>query len=392
MPPDTDPAPAGKPRATAGEFFRTYPHLWVEADHDEELTLPLDKDDGERGKAEEQIVHFQREVDYDTKEYPVETIAAKYLARKKEEDNELFVPDYQRDFTWDIERQSKFIESILVGLPIPYVFVADVTEKEARMEIVDGSQRIRTLVAFVTNNLALTGLKKLTELNGFRFCDLELTRQRRFLRRTIHMIELSEEADENVRRDVFERINTGSDTLKDMEVRRGLKPGPLLSLVEECAADPLFKELAPLPQSSEKRREREELVLRFFAYLADYHAFDKKVVDFLDAYLEKTQPEIDPVRAEQMREEFKRMLNFVKQEFPSGFKKAKHHVKTPRIRFEAISVGSALALREKPELEQVKIDWLESDEFKEYTTSDSSNSRPKVVRRIEFVRDRLLNQ
>jgi hypothetical protein len=85
------------------------------------------------------------------------------------------------------------------------------------------------------------------------------------------------------------------------------------------------------------------------------------------------------------------MLDFVEKYFPNGFSKAKGHVRTPRIRFEAISVGVALALKENPQLVPKSIDWLDSEEFKEYTTSDASNSRPKVIRRIEYVRDHLLN-
>jgi hypothetical protein len=86
------------------------------------------------------------------------------------------------------------------------------------------------------------------------------------------------------------------------------------------------------------------------------------------------------------------MLDFVEKYFPNGFSKAKGHVKTPRIRFEAISVGVALALREKSNLEPKSIEWLDSPEFKEYTTSDASNSKPKVIKRIEYVRDQLLGK
>lgn len=365
----------------------------IEAELDEQGEFFFDVvDNAQREEAERQVSQHLRIVDYDTKEYPVETIVMKYLARKSDEDNVLFVPDYQRDFTWTVERQSKFIESILIGLPIPYIFVADVSEKEGRLEIVDGSQRIRTLAAFVTNRLKLTGLTKLSGLIGFRFCDLELVRQRRFLRRTIHMIELSEKADEEVRRDIFERINTGSDVLKDMEVRRGLVPGPFLTLIEECAANQLFKELAPLSPASEKRREREELVLRFFAYLDNYQGFEKRVREFLDEYLKVTQGSFDAAKAEAFKRTFLETLSFVQRFFPNGFKKAPHHKRTPHIRFEAIAVGTALALREKPDLQPLPIEWLESPEFKKYTTSDASNSKPKVIRRIEYVRDHLLGR
>jgi len=390
MPSDSQPQASAKPRDTTGEFFRSYPQLRTEAGSTEQGEFFSPFTEEQREKADKEIVENQKIVDYDTKEYPVETVVAKYLARITEDDNELFVPDYQRDFTWTQERQSKFIESMLIGLPIPYIFVADVTEKEARLEIVDGSQRVRTLAAFITNQLVLTGLEKLEQLNRFRFCDLEIVRQRRFLRRTIHMIELSEDADEAVRRDVFERINTGSDVLKDMEVRRGLKPGPFLALIEQCANNPLFKRLAPLSAYSERRREREEFVLRFFAYLENYNGFDKRVREFLDEYLAKTQATFDQARAEQLRGEFVQMLGFVDAHFPNGFRKAAHHIRTPRIRFEAIAVGIALALKQSPQLDVKSVDWLDSIEFKKHTTSDASNSKPKVIGRIEFVRDHLL--
>jgi hypothetical protein len=374
-----------------GEFLRAYPHLMQEAELEEQGEFSFETiGDNERQAAERQVTEHLRIVDYDTKEYPVETVVMKYLTRKSDEDNDLFVPDYQRDFTWSVERQSKFIESILVGLPIPYVFVADVSDKEGRLEIVDGSQRIRTLAAFVTNRLKLLGLAKLTSLIGFRFCDLELVRQRRFLRRTIHMIELSEKADEEVRRDIFERINTGSDVLRDMEVRRGIVPGPFLTLIEECAANPLFRELAPLSPASEKRREREELVLRFFAYLDNYEGFEKRVREFLDDYLKATQGNFDRQKSAIFKDTFLIMLEFVRRVFPNGFKKAANHKRTPHIRFEAIAVGSALALRQCPDLHPAEPTWLDSAEFKKYTTSDSSNSKPKVKRRIEYVRDCLL--
>lgn len=344
-------------------------------------------------EAEAEIVEHHAIVDYDTKEYPVEVIVEKYLTGKDEDENEIFVPDYQREFVWPNDRRSKFIESVLIGLPIPYIFVADVSKEEGRLEIVDGSQRIRTLAAFIGDEFELAGLKKLKKLNGFRFSDLPLARQRRFKRRTIRLIELTERADEAVRRDIFERINTGSLLLNDMEQRWGINEGPLLEFIRECASDPLFKKLAPLSDSVELRRERDEFVLRFFAYLDNYQNFDKRVVSFLDEYLESHQSGFDDAKAAQMRAEFRCMLHFVDKHFaPNGFRKKSGHTRTPRIRFEAIAVGVALALRENPALAPANVDWLESDEFKKHTTSDASNSRPKVKARIEFVRDHLLGR
>jgi hypothetical protein len=353
--------------------------------------------------AEDEIRAHQTEVDYETKEYPVEVLVDKYQKGIENDTNEIFVPDYQRELTWDLNRQSKFIESVLIGLPVPFLFVADVKdpdgdpgEKGGRLEIVDGSQRIRTLAAFVNNKLALAKLEKLGKLTGFRFCDLPLSRQRRFRRRTMRLIELTEKATEDIRRDIFERINTGSDELRDMEKRRGIRPGPMLTLVQGCASDSLFHALAPLTESQVARKDREELVLRFFAYLERYLDFGEKnqnrVVTFLDEYL-KAKNKLATKELEPLAKEFRQMLEFVRDAFPNGFAKSKGARTTPRIRFEAIAVGSALALRESRKLSRKGVDsWLDSEDFKRLTTSDSSNSRPKVIGRIEFVRDRLLGK
>jgi hypothetical protein len=352
-----------------------------------------------REAAEQQILDLQREVDFDVREYPVEVIVQKFNPTEEAKGiSELYVPDYQRDFAWDERRQSRFIESVLIGLPIPYLFVADVMDedeaKSGRLEIVDGSQRVRTLNAFLNDRLVLSELEKLPRLAGFRFSDLPLSRQRRFKRTTLRMIELTEKADEEVRRDIFERINTGSVELEEMEKRRGIRQGPMLTLIEECARNPLYHELVPMTEPQIKRREREELVLRFFAYLDNYQAFGAKnqnrVRVFLDEHLKlaNADPGFDPAPK---KAEFQEMLEYAKRSLPNGFSKGAKHRTTPRIRFEALSVGIALARRQFEDLKIPEdLGWLESDTFKELTTSDSSNSRPRVVNRIEFVRDALI--
>ncbi|MEG4803384.1 DUF262 domain-containing protein [Microcoleus sp. ARI1-B5] len=139
--------------------------------------------DEQREAAEAEIREKQKTVDYDTKEYPVEVLVQKYRDGLDEDTSELYIPDYQRDMIWEETRQSKFIESLLLGLPIPFIFVADLRPKQeddeddlARLEIVDGTQRIRTLDRFIHNDLKLCGLEKLKKLNNFKFSDLPLAR------------------------------------------------------------------------------------------------------------------------------------------------------------------------------------------------------------------------
>jgi hypothetical protein len=346
--------------------------------------------------SEYQIREHQKDVDFRTKEFTVELVVQKYSDGLEDDSNELFIPDYQREFTWSQKRQSKLVESLLMGLPIPYIFISDIDsddpEYDGRIEIVDGSQRIRTLHAFLKSTLELTGLELITELNGFKFDDLSLSRQRRFRRIPIRIIELSQQCTEETRRDLFERINTGSDELREDEKRKGSKLGSTklyVDVVTICSELPKFKKLAPMSETVEKRGERKEFTLRFFAYLENYLNFGHVVRDFLNEYIE-SQKEMTSEQVSSMNAEFNCMLEFIETYFPHGFTKTYTAKTTPRVRFEAISVGVALALRIKPDLKITNLDWLFSDEFKKYTTSDGSNSKPKVIARIEYVRDKLL--
>jgi len=346
--------------------------------------------------AEEQVRTEQKDVDFETKEFTVELLVNKYHSGLEDDTNELFVPDYQRDFVWSEKRQSRLIESLILGFPIPYIFTADVLsedpELDGRIEIVDGSQRVRTIHAFIHNELTLQDLKSLSSLNGFNFQDLPLSRQRRFMRIPVRVIELSSKCNEETRRDLFERINSGSDILKDMEVRKGSELGSTslyTQVIKPCSAIPSFKDLAPLSEAKEKRDERLEFTLRFFAYLENYQNFDHSVRDFLNEYMHANGA-IDTQKQDAMKAEFAQVLDFVAQYFPAGFRKTVTAKSTPRVRFESLAVGVALALREDPSLAPQNLDWISSDKFKGLTTSDGANSRVKVIERIEYVRDRLL--
>lgn len=157
--------------------------------------------------SEKQIIAQLKDVRYIVREYPVEVVVQKYLKGRKSDENEVYVPDYQRELIWPERHKSRFIESLLIGLPIPFLFVADVGDEEdpdksGRLEIVDGVQRIRTLADFLTGNHVLNDLERLSKLNGFRFYDLHPSRQRRFRRATLRLIELTEAVTEDVLHDI----------------------------------------------------------------------------------------------------------------------------------------------------------------------------------------------
>ena len=333
----------------------------------------------EKEAAELQLKKMQKQIDYDTKDYPIELIVDKFNKHN------FFIPPYQREFIWLPKNRALFIESVLLGLPIPFMFFGD--SDSGKMEIIDGAQRVQTLVEFVNNKLQLRNLKKLTLLNNFRFNDLSEAQQNKLLNRTLRVIVLEDNTPNDVRQDLFNRINTTGIKANYSEVRRGSYPGRLTDFIEECAKNKLFIELCPLSKKRVDGHERFEFVLRFFAYLNNYQKFVHSVNTFLDEYLVNNLSSFDQG---EFRREFYTMLEFVKKYFPHGFAKGATGKSTPRVRFEAIAVGVGLALRVNPSLTVKNVNWIESDEFKNHTTTDASNNQGKLVGRIEYVRDQLL--
>ncbi len=333
----------------------------------------------EKSEADKQIKEMQKEIDYDTKDFTVELLITKF--NKKD----FFIPDYQRNFIWKLKNKTLFLESIFLGLPIPFMFFADCDN--GQQEIIDGAQRMQTLVEFYNNKLQISGLKILTKLNGFYFKDLSIAQQRKFLNKTLRIIVLEDDTPTTARQDLFYRINTSGVKANDSEVRRGSYPGPFTDFVEKCSKDIRFTQLCPMSKERVDRHERFEFVLRFFAYLNNYKNFSHTVNEFLDSYLIDNLKRFDEAL---FKKDFNGMLTFVENNFPYGFAKSKKAKSTPRVRFEAISVGVALALREKPDMKVNNVNWLDSDKFREYTTSDASNNEGRLKARVEYVRDQLL--
>ncbi|MEA2029628.1 MAG: DUF262 domain-containing protein [Campylobacterota bacterium] len=337
--------------------------------------------------SEKQITEKMKHYDYDTVEYPIEVIVQKYHDGLENDEGDIYIPEYQREYVWSEKRKSKFIESVILGIPIPYIFFADV---DGRYEIVDGSQRVRTLHAFLHNKFVLQDLDKLTLLNGFYFKDLSVVRQRRIKNKSLKMIALSEKTDPEARFDLFERINTGSDELEAIEIRKGLYSGKFYDFITECSENELFKKLCPISEKRTLRSEPQELILRFFAYSDSLDNYKGKVSEFIDDYIKDKKNNFDADTKESMQNNFVLMLEFVEKNFEYGFAKTQNATSTPRVRFEAIAVGINLALQENPNLKNINTDWLDSDEFKRHTTSDSANTKRKLNGRIDYVKDKVL--
>lgn len=341
-------------------------------------------------EAESQILQISKTIDYFVSEYTLEILAQKI------DNGEYVIPEYQREYTWEHSRKCKFIESILMGLPIPFIFFYQ-RPSSGKLEIVDGTQRLRTIHEFIYKELILEGLHKLPLLNGFQFSSLKMSRQRKFLNKSIRGIVLSEKADLQARFDLFERINTGSKTANDAEIRRAALPGPFMHMIVQLAEDNFIQNMLPMSEKLVKEREREELITRFFAYGDGLEGYSDNVRVFLYDYcnrmntLFKSKPRLPNKYKKRLIETFK----FVEKHFPNGFKKTQTAKSTPRARFESISIGSFLALKENAKLSpsSKKIArLLSSDKFKDEVRSDGANVIRRLRGRIDATRKILLDE
>ena len=341
-----------------------------------------------------QIAEQRRKVDFDTYDVTVDE-----LIRRVGKSRIDIAPSYQRQFRWREDRQSRLVESLLLGIPIPPLFMATntVAGAESQWEVVDGLQRLLTMVNFAGDPearakvnlpdlpLKLCELEKLHHLNKCNYGDLPADIRSSFEDRPMKVIVLNDKSDLTVRYDLFERLNTGGLALTDQEVRECVFRGPFIDLLVDLAGQDNFKSVVVLPQNSWRDGTPQEYILRFFAFLEEYPSFDHSVKDFLTDYTKSVAP--DAV-TDDRRQVFNQTFDFMHHVFPNGVKTRKGM--TPVNLFEALSVGAALALRQVPNLSPLPDpSWVATEDLKKLTTG-ATNSRSRVAGRIEYCRDHFL--
>ena len=198
-------------------------------------------------------------------------------------------PEWQRNYVWDRKRASKLIESFLLSIPVPVVYLSRTQDQQ--YEVIDGLQRLKTIFDFLSGEFALTGLDVMKELNGKRFQNLDRGHQRSLKNSTLRSFELSSKTDPNIHFLVFERLNTGSTKLNEMEIRNCIFRGKMNDLIRDLAKNRDF--VACLGQSSraslQKRMNDRALVLRFLAFYERTHSrcqngLKKFLNEFLETY------------------------------------------------------------------------------------------------------------
>lgn len=329
-----------------------------------------------------------RKVDFDSFD-----ISVKELVSMSDEGIVDIAPEYQRQFRWPVDNQSRLIESVLLGIPVPSLFMA--ANKDGSWELIDGVQRLNSLIHFVgtgeqlakfgfSDNLVLKNLDVLTEYNGSCYRDLPQTLKLKLSLRPLKVTTLSDKSDLKVRFDLFERLNTGGIKLTDQEIRSCVFRGQFNDFLNELAENKYFNKVVNLPAAKKNDGSKNELILKFFAYKNNRNKFDHSVVGFLNDYMAEANTSFNYKKNLAL---FEKTFEALSEELPEGIKRGNRKT-TPYNLFEAVAIGAADAIEAGFDISGKNVrEWIEDEELTKLT-SGATNSRPRLNARINFCFDR----
>jgi hypothetical protein len=274
---------------------------------DPEIAVALDQpvvvDEAEDS---EQALPFVYEITSYGADYPVDGLV------KRIEAGDIFVPDFQRDYVWEKKQSDRFIESLLLGLPVPGIFLAREPNSK-RLLVLDGQQRLRTLQDFYRG--IFRGKEFVLEhvqerFRGLKYETLDEDDRRRMDDAILHATVVRQDdpsEDQSSIYFLFERINTGGTTLAPQEVRYALYQGAFNNLLGELNLETSWRDVYG---KKSIRRKDEELILRFLALKHERAEYRRPMETFLSTFMarNRTLSQLDP---ELLRAEFRDAIGVV---------------------------------------------------------------------------------
>lgn len=238
-------------------------------------------------------------------------------------------PDFQRHYVWDKTRASRFIESLLLGAPVPPIFLAE--NPDGTLDVIDGHQRLETLFRFMQPLLAgpsggrlprafspltLAGCEVRSDLNGRGVTALDINERATLWERKQNVILVKKDADARVKFDLFARLNLGAMALNNQELRNCLYRGPYNELIARLAESPDFLKVLGRRELDKRMTDRER-VLRFFALAHRRPEYHTPFRGFLNDEMRVNQ-HASPDQLSAFKVEFENALNWTRRIFPAN--------------------------------------------------------------------------
>ncbi len=242
----------------------------------------------------EKIISEEEDLDVDNAPYEIRTLGADFtleLLSQKINSGEIIVPDFQRQYVWPIKKASKLIESFLLGLPVPQVFLYQEATKRDLL-VVDGQQRLLTSLYFMNGKFEgkipflLKGVKQKWEGQSFETLDEgDKRRLKNYILRATIFEQINPNDSKSVY-EIFERLNTGGMPLTEQEVRNCVNRGAINSFLEEINIIKSWRDLLG-KDIPDKRKKDIEIILRVFALIEGWNDYKSPMKDFISSYMEK---------------------------------------------------------------------------------------------------------
>jgi len=313
--------------------------------------------------------------------------------------SDIFIPGFQRGFVWSGPEKSRFIESLILGLPVPNIFLAQ-DSKTKSLNIVDGQQRLRTLWDYLEGNFYLSGNDIQEELRGCYFSRevaksisskvLTDSDARVLADSVLHSIVIKPDmADNDPERgheynqaviQIFRRLNTSGKPLQAQEIRASIFYGPLDTLIRELNDNIDWREIFGKKHS---RLKDMELILRFIALRENYANYRSPMPKFLDDFMEENR-DINHEKIEIIKTSFQKVIRLAntvigKEKFRSG-----NNLIVSR--FDAIMAGldSYLQVHPTHDPDEIirKLNILEENETYKWSVEEFVNDTDRVKKRI----------
>ena len=250
---------------------------------------------------------------YDISSYPADYTVKTLLDNLKGE--RIILPEFQRNSVWDKIKKSRLIESFLLGLPIPQIFLVR-TQKSPKLYIIDGYQRLNALYDFYENKFKLKGVNKNWE--GKYYKDLN-ENDRSFLDestlRAIIVRQISPKNNDTSMFYIFERLNTGGVVLNPMEIRKALYLGKFYRLLERLNKNPSWRKI--IGKKDEDKRLRDiEWILRFFAFyeLDVEEEYRAPMKEYLNKFMGEFR-NLDDAKGENLETIFRDTCEYISENF-----------------------------------------------------------------------------
>lgn len=299
------------------------------------------------------------------------------------------IPPFQRGYVWKKPQADRFIESLLLGLPVPGIFLTQDPETK-RQQIIDGVQRLLTIKRFIDGDSgSLRGVHR--DFDGKAYQDLSPADTREFNDRIIHATIVRQDRPDEDKRSLahlFDRLNTGGTPAQPHEVRKSLWQGSLNELIESLDQNPDWRAVYGKPSV---RVKDQELILRFIALYRNGHRYgetDRTMKDFLTSYMAANR-NLQGSEAESLRGTFEAVIALVSQTLGKEAFRPENRLNTAV--FDAVMAGLAHAYEHGalPEPKTFKASYkslFESPDFVS-ATSDRTSHPPNVEARLRIARE-----